>query len=194
MSQFRAYFELGIQHILDLNGFDHILFIIALCALYTLRDWRKVLILVTAFTIGHSVTLALSVLNVLTINAGIIEFLIPVTILITALSNIFRKNDSFNPSKIHLNYIYAVVFGLVHGLGFSNYLKSIMGRGTQVVGQLLAFNLGIEAGQVVIVGIFILVAGLVVGLTEVSKREWSLGISAAVAGMALMLILENKFW
>ena len=194
MSQFRVYFELGIQHILDLNGFDHILFIIVLCALYTLRDWRKVLILVTAFTIGHSVTLALSVLNVLTVDAGIIEFLIPVTILITALSNIFRKNDSFNPSKIHLNYIYAVLFGLIHGLGFSNYLKSIMGRGSQIVGQLLAFNLGIEVGQIIIVVFFILIAGLVVGLFGVSKREWTLGISAAVAGMALMLILENKFW
>lgn len=194
MSQFRVYFELGIQHILDLNGFDHILFIVVLCALYTLRDWRKVLILVTAFTIGHSVTLALSVLNVLTIDAGIIEFLIPVTILITALSNIFRKTDSFNPSKIHLNYIYAVVFGLIHGLGFSNYLKSIMGRGTQIIGQLLAFNLGIEAGQLIIVALFILVAGLVVGLSGVARREWTLGISAAVAGMALMLILENKFW
>ncbi len=194
MSQFSVYLELGIRHILDLKGFDHILFIIALCGLYTFRDWRKVLILVTAFTIGHSVTLALSVLNVLRIDAGLIEFLIPVTILVTALSNVFRKNSAFSPSKVHLNYFYAVFFGLIHGLGFSNYLKSIMGKGSQVVSQLLAFNLGIEVGQILLVGLYILVAGLAVGLFSVNKREWSLGISAAIAGMALMLVLENKFW
>jgi hypothetical protein len=194
MSQFSVYLELGIRHILDLKGFDHILFIIALCGLYTFRDWKKVLILVTAFTIGHSVTLALSVLNIIRINASLIEFLIPVTILVTALSNVLRKNSAFSPSKVNLNYFYAISFGLIHGLGFSNYLKSIMGRGNQVVSQLLAFNLGIEVGQIMLVAVYILIAGLAVGLFSVNKREWSLGISAAIAGMALMLVLENKFW
>lgn len=194
MSQFSVYLELGIRHILDLNGFDHILFIIALCGLYTFRDWKKVLILVTAFTIGHSVTLALSVLNIVRINASLIEFLIPLTILVTALSNVLRKKGAFSPSRVNLNYFYAVFFGLIHGLGFSNYLKSMMGRGNQVVSQLLAFNLGIEVGQIILVAVYILVAGLAVGLFSVNKREWSLGISAAIAGMALMLVLESKFW
>lgn len=194
MSQFSVYLELGVRHILDLQGFDHILFIIALCGLYTLRDWKKVLILITAFTIGHSVTLALSVLNIIRINPGLIEFLIPLTILVTALSNVFRKSNAFGPSKVHINYFYAAFFGLIHGLGFSNYLKSIMGKGTQVVTQLLAFNLGIEVGQILLVGIYMLIAGLAVGLFSVNKREWSLGISAAIAGMALMLVLDNKFW
>lgn len=195
MSQFRMYFELGVQHILDLEGFDHILFIIALCALYTLRDWRKIIILITAFTIGHSVTLALSVLNVIRVNADLIEFLIPLTILLTGLSNIFRKNNpTMGSSKVQLNYLFAVFFGLIHGLGFSNYLKSIMGRGSDVIVQLFAFNLGIELGQIAIVLVFILIAGLTVGAFGVNKREWSLSISAAIAGMALMLVLENKIW
>lgn len=195
MSQFRLYFELGVQHILDLEGFDHILFVIALCALYTLRDWRKIIILVTAFTIGHSITLALSVLNIIRINADLIEFLIPLTILLTGLSNIFRKNNpTMGGSKVQLNYFFAVFFGLIHGLGFSNYLKSIMGRGSDVVVQLLAFNLGIELGQIAIVLAFILIAGLTVGAFGVNKREWSLSISAAIVGMALMLVLENKIW
>lgn len=194
MSQFSLYFELGIQHILDLQGFDHILFIIALCGLYTFRDWKKVIILVTAFTLGHSVTLALSVLNIVQVNPALIEFLIPVTILVTAISNVFRKNSAFSPSKVHLNYFYALFFGLIHGLGFSNYLKSIMGRGTQIVNQLLAFNLGIEVGQLLLVALYVLVAGLAVGLFSVNKREWSLGVSATIAGMAFMLVLESKFW
>lgn len=196
MSQFSIYFELGIKHILDLAGFDHILFVIALCALYTLRDWRKVLILVTAFTIGHSVTLALSTLQLIRINASLVEFLIPLTLMVTALSNIFRKPNpsGLGSSKIQLNYVYAAFFGLIHGLGFSNYLKSLMGRESNVVLQLLAFNLGIEIGQVVIVLCFMLIAGLCVGLSWVSRREWSLGISAAIAGMSLMLVLENKIW
>lgn len=195
MSQFSLYFELGVQHILDLNGFDHILFVIALCALYTLRDWRKIIILVTAFTIGHSITLALSVFNIVRINADLIEFLIPLTILLTGLSNIFRKNTStLGGSKVQLNYLFAVFFGLIHGLGFSNYLKSIMGRGSDVVVQLLAFNLGIELGQIAIVLAFVLMAGLTVGAFGVNKREWTMSISAAIAGMALMLVLENKIW
>jgi hypothetical protein len=196
MSQFRLYFELGLQHILDLEGFDHILFIIALCALYTLRDWRKVIILITAFTIGHSVTLALSVFNVVRVNANLIEFLIPLTILLTTLSNIFRRGPQGIgfAGKLQLNYLFAVFFGLIHGLGFSNYLKTIMGRGSDVVVQLFAFNLGIELGQIAIVLGFMLIAGTTVGLFGVNKREWSLSISAAIAGMALMLVLENKIW
>lgn len=196
MSQFRLYFELGLQHILDLEGFDHILFIIALCALYTLRDYRKVIILITAFTLGHSLTLALSVFNVIRVNAALIEFLIPLTILLTTLNNIFRKSNQGlgYTGKLQVNYLLAVSFGLIHGLGFSNYLKSMMGSGSDVVLQLFAFNLGIEFGQIAIVLGFMLIAGLVVGLFDVNKREWSLSISAAIAGMAIMLMLQNKVW
>lgn len=194
MSTFRLYFQLGIEHILDFQGFDHILFIIALCALYTLRDWRKVLILVTAFTLGHSLTLALATLQVIKVNTAWIEFLIPVTILITALTNIFRRQPGFTTGKVYVNYAYAAVFGLIHGLGFSSYLRSLLGRGENMVKPLIAFNLGIEIGQIFIVLGFLLVAGLLVVVAGINRREWTLGISATIAGMAIMLILQNKIW
>ncbi|EMR02611.1 HupE/UreJ family protein [Cesiribacter andamanensis] len=193
MSTFRLYFQLGIEHILDLQGFDHILFIIALCALYTLRDWRKVLLLVTAFTLGHSITLALATLNIVRVNSDLIEFLIPVTILITAGTTVFRRQQGFSTGRGYTNYIYATVFGLIHGLGFSNYLRSLLGSGN-LLKPLLAFNLGIEVGQILIVGGFLLIAGLLVVVAGVNRREWSLGVSATIAGMAIMLILQNKIW
>src|SRR5215211_4882222 len=150
MQDFWLYFQLGLEHILDWQGYDHMLFIAALCLRYLLKDWRKVLILVTAFTIGHSITLALSVLSYINIPSAWIEFLIPVTIVITALSNLFQPNTE-PKRKFPLIYFYALFFGLIHGLGFSNYLKSLLGRGTSVVSELLAFNLGLEAGQLIIV-------------------------------------------
>ena len=123
MSSFSLYFSLGYEHILDPNGYDHVLFIIALCAVYLLRDWKKVLILITAFTIGHSITLALSTLQIVNIRADIIEFLIPLTIFITAMSNVLKRKSTISPRHVQSNYFYALFFGLIHGLGFSNYLR-----------------------------------------------------------------------
>jgi hypothetical protein len=195
MSQFQLYFGLGKDHILDYaHGYDHILFVIALCALYQLRDWKQVLILVTAFTIGHSITLALSTLNIISVKTELVEFLIPVTIFITAASNIFKKEDSFSGRAIQINYGYAIFFGLIHGLGFSNYLKSILGRGKSIVSQLLAFNLGLEFGQIIIVGIFLVTSFILVDLFGVNRRDWKLVISSAVAGIALILMKDKVFW
>jgi len=193
MSEFRLYFDLGRDHILDYaHGYDHILFIIALCTLYQFRDWRQVLILVTAFTVGHSITLALAVLNIIKVNAGLVEFLIPVTIFITAVSNIFKDENSMSTRSLQLNYFYAAFFGLIHGLGFSNYLKGILGR--NIVSQLLAFNLGLEFGQIIIVVIFLVISFILVDLLTVNRRDWKLVISSAVAGVALMLIKEHYLW
>ena len=195
MSQFQLYFGLGKDHILDYaNGYDHILFVIALCALYQLRDWKQVLILITAFTIGHSITLALSTLNIVNIQVELIEFLIPVTIFITAVSNIFRKEDSFSGRAIQINYGYAAFFGLIHGLGFSNYLKSILGRDKSIISQLLAFNLGLEFGQIIIVAIFLITSFILVDLFGVSRRDWKLVISSAVAGISLILMKDKIYW
>jgi hypothetical protein len=195
MSQFQLYFGLGKDHILDYtNGYDHILFVIALCALYQLRDWKQVLVLVTAFTIGHSITLALSTLNIINVKVELIEFLIPVTIFITAVSNIFKKEDTFTGSAIQINYAYAAFFGLIHGLGFSNYLKSILGREKSIISQLLAFNLGLEFGQIIIVAIFLVTSFILVDLFGVNRRDWKLIISSAVAGVALILMKDHKFW
>ena len=192
MSSFQLYFKLGLQHILDIQGFDHILFVLALCAVYVARDWKKILILVTAFTIGHSLTLALATFNVIQIRSEVIEFLIPVTIAITALTTIFKPKPSTGKG-IQLNYLFAIFFGLIHGLGFSNYLKALLGKEASLWQPLLAFNLGLEAGQIVIVVAFILVTSLL-NLAGVSRREWTLIVSSFVLGVACMLMLETKFW
>ncbi|MBC7922585.1 MAG: HupE/UreJ family protein [Ferruginibacter sp.] len=196
MTEFEAYFRLGFKHITDTNGYDHILFIIALCAVYYLKDWRRVLLLVTAFTFGHSVTLALSTLNIVVVRSDVIEFLIPVTILATAIGNFFYRNPStlFNQAKPqYLRYLLALVFGFIHGLGFSNYLKSLLGASTNVVTQLLAFNLGLEIGQVQIVLVVLILGFLVTNVFKVRKHNWNLVVSGVVAGMALSLILRIDF-
>lgn len=194
MSSFALYFELGIDHILDVQGYDHILFIIALCAIYVLYDWKRVLILITAFTIGHSVTLALATLDVVKFNSDIIEFLIPVTIFITALVNIFKKERTIQVRKVHNNYLLALFFGLIHGLGFSNFLRAMLGREKSIVTELLAFNLGLEVGQIIIVAIFLIISFILVDIFGVKRRDWRLIISSAVGGISLMLMLETKFW
>lgn len=194
MSEFRLYFQLGMEHILDTKGYDHILFVIALCAIYVISDWKKVLILVTAFTIGHSITLALATLRVIQFNPDLIEFLIPLTIFLTALSNLFKKDNGFRARKIQTNYLLAIVFGLIHGLGFSNFLRSILGKDKSIITQLLAFNIGLEIGQVIIVAIFLVATLILVDLFGVKRRDWKMIISSAVGGIALVLLLENKYW
>ena len=193
MSTFSLYFKLGLTHILDVRGYDHILFVVALCALYLPRDWRKILILVTAFTVGHSLTLALATLRLVTINPDLVELLIPITIFITAASNVIRKRGAALPRVAPLNYALALGFGLIHGLGFSNYLRSLLGRSESLLMPLLSFNLGLELGQLIIVLFFLLSASVVVGLLGVSRRDWKLVISSAIAGVALMLIIEKSY-
>jgi hypothetical protein len=193
MGQFQLYFQLGIQHILDLKGFDHILFVVALCAIYVTRDWKKILILVTAFTIGHSITLALATLKLVKVNSDWIEFLIPVTIAVTALSNIFSPKPS-SGRGIQINYIFALFFGLIHGLGFSNYLRSLLGKEASIFQPLLAFNIGLEVGQLVIVAIAVVISGLLVGIVGVNRKDWALVVSSVILGMAIMMMIDTKFW
>jgi hypothetical protein len=194
MSEFSLYFKLGMHHILDINGFDHILFVIALCAIYLLRDWKKVLILVTAFTIGHSLTLALSTFNLINVNTDLVEFLIPTSILFTTLINIFRSPNVSSPQYLRINYFLALFFGLIHGMGFSNYLKGILGKNTNVAEQLLAFNLGLEFGQLIIVVTVLFLSYIFIGIFSVSRRDWNMVISSAIAGIAILLIIQAKFW
>ncbi len=195
MSEFQLYFTLGKDHILDyLNGYDHILFVIALCAVYIMRDWKKILILITAFTIGHSITLALATLDIISVNSKLIEFLIPATIFVTAFGNLFRKEDHLSSGPIRTNYLFALAFGLIHGMGFSNYLKALLGKDQSIAMQLLAFNLGLELGQLIIVGIFMGASFILVDLINVSRRDWKLVISSGIAGIALILIKETIYW
>ena len=195
MSDFSLYFGLGKDHILDYaNGYDHILFVVALCALYVSRDWKRVLILVTAFTIGHSITLALSTFRIVNVRSELVEFLIPVTIFITAVSNLFKNEQSIGTKPMQANYFFALFFGLIHGLGFSNYLRAILGRDKTIITQLFAFNVRLEFGQLVIVLLFMSVCFILVDLFGVDRRDWKMVISSAIAGMALILMRETAFW
>lgn len=192
MSEFQLYFVLGKDHILDYaNGYDHILFVVALCAIFAVRDWKQLLILITAFTVGHSVTLALATLNIISVNAKLIEFLIPLTIFITAVSNILRKSEGVTQSRLQLNYFFASFFGLIHGLGFSNYLRALLGRDTTIFTQLFAFNVGLEFGQIIIVGIFLAVSFIAMDLISVARRDWKIVLSSAIAGIALVLMKDR---
>lgn len=198
-STFSTYLQLGFEHIADLNGYDHILFIVALCAIYQLREWRKVAILVTAFTIGHSVTLALAALDIIPLNPKLIEFLIPVTIFLTAIYNVVIHRQSTAVAegtfdrRVNWNYGFALFFGLIHGMGFSNFFRSLLlpGEENELVYQLLAFNIGVELGQLAIVGVILAASFIAMNLLRVRQREWNLFISGAAAGLALVMALER---
>lgn len=190
MQDFPLYFELGWQHILNWKGYDHILFVMVLCGAYTLTDWKRVLLLVTAFTIGHSITLALSVLKVITVKTNLIEFLIPVTILVTAASNILGGKSS-RPKGVQLKYILALFFGLIHGMGFSNYLNSLLGKSTNIVAELFAFNIGLEFGQIIIVTGILLISFVLINIFKVKKWNWNFFLSSAIFGISFIMAAER---
>ena len=169
-------------------------FVIALAALYQFSDWKRLLVLVTAFTIGHSITLALATFRVISINVQLIEFLIPMTILFTAISNLFVSEDAIFKRKVQINYLLALGFGLIHGLGFSSYLQAILGKEESVIWPLFAFNVGLEAGQIIIVGIFLSIAFLFVSVFSVARRDWKLIVSSIVAGVSLALVMDAVYW
>jgi hypothetical protein len=194
MSKFPLYFGLGREHILDyVNGYDHILFVLALCTVYLVRDWKRILILVTAFTIGHSITLALATMKLISVKTELIEFLIPLTIFITAVSNLFKKEETIQSKNIQLNYLFALFFGLIHGMGFSNYLRAILGKSHEILTPLLAFNLGLEFGQIIVVIFFLLISYILVDWLNVSRRDWKMVLSSAIAGIALILMKDRFF-
>jgi len=200
-SIFQTYLELGFAHIADLAGYDHILFIVVLCAIYRLQEWRKVAILVTAFTIGHSLTLGMAAMNIIPVNTKMVEFLIPLTIFLTAIYNvIYHRFDqreiqsrTFN-RNINVNYVFALVFGLIHGLGFSNFFRSLTmpGNESDLIVQLLAFNIGVEIGQLTIVAVILVFSLLAFSVLRVKQREYNLFVSGAAAGLSLVMMLERN--
>ena len=197
MSEFQAYLQLGFDHITDSNGYDHILFIVALCTIYTLIDWKKVIILVTAFTIGHSITLALSTMGLISIRPDVIELLIPVTILFTAILNFFHQTpkSSYVREKTYSpRYPLALTFGLIHGLGFSNYLRALLGKEADIIEPLLGFNVGLELGQLIIVFIILAIAFVAIEILRLSKLRWNDIISGIIVGMAISLIINNELF
>lgn len=197
MSVFSTYLQLGFHHIFNLRAYDHLVFLLALCAPYVLGDWRRVVALVTSFTVGHSITLALATLEVVQYSPQLIEVLIPVTIVLTCLLNLTRvgrptarlpERRSPEPVLLTLPNLLAAVFGLIHGLGFSSYLRELLGRQSRPVLELLSFNVGVELGQLLIVLLILLLGFLLLRGLGVARRDWLLVTTGAALGIALTLL------
>ena len=189
MGEFRFYFGLGWEHIMNWEALDHLLFITALATIYLLKDWKQVLILVTAFTIGHSLTLVLSVLDIIRFSSRWVEFLIPCTIVITTISNLFQKK--FTPKSIRINYFLALFFGLIHGMGFANAIRFMLAKDQSLGWGLCGFNVGLEAGQIIVVTVVLLLAWAISTLLKINRREWVIFVSAGIFSLALKMTLER---
>ncbi len=195
MSDFWIYFQIGLRHVLDINAYDHVLFLIALTVPYTFKDWKRVLILVTIFTLGHTVSLILSVYNLVLIDAGLIEFLIPITILATALYNIFTAGKKAGKESVGVVGAITLFFGIIHGLGFSNYFKSVLaGSPSEKMLPLLEFALGIEVAQIIVVIGVLILSYVVQTFFRFSRRDFTLVSSAFVIGVVVPMIIESEIW
>ena len=195
MSQFWIYFQIGLKHVLDIHSYDHVLFLIALAVPFSFREWKRIVLLVTLFTIGHTAALLLSVFEIITIKVNVVELLIPITILTTALFNLFMAGKTSKKESINLVFFITLFFGIVHGLGFSNYFKTILGGdASSKLLPLSEFALGIEAAQIVVVFVVLVLAYLVQTIFRFSKRDWALVMSAFIIGVVLPMIVENEIW
>jgi len=184
---------MGLFHVLDIRAYDHILFLIVLTVVYLFKQWTKVLWLITLFTIGHSITLALSAYNILNINSNLVEFLIPLTIFITGLMNVLTAKKA-SVGKENQNLFFALFFGLIHGLGFSNYFKIMIGKTSDKLVPLIEFAVGVEAAQIIIVLVILLIGTLVQSIFGVNRRDWILIISSIVIGFAFQMMINRVFW
>jgi hypothetical protein len=196
MSEFWLYFKVGLHHVLDINAYDHVLFLIALMIPYTFKEWKRVLLLVSLFTIGHTLSLILSVYSVIYVNPSLIEFLIPITIIITAFYTLFTAGKtSKGNGNLSFMSVTTLFFGVIHGLGFSNYFKSILpGNAFDKLIPSLEFALGIEAAQLIVVFVVLLLAYIVQTFFRFSKKDWALVMSAFVIGVVLPMIIESEIW
>ena len=189
MQDFLFYLQLGWEHIISKDALDHQLFILVLIAIFSFRDWKKVLILVTAFTIGHSLTLVLSALDVFRFPSDWVEFLIPCTIVFTALDNIiFSKNEK---KLIQLNYYLALLFGLIHGMGFANSVRMMLANEQDITLPLFGFNVGLELGQIVVVAIALFIHYIFSEVLKLSNKIWIYIISVPIFIFALKMALER---
>ena len=204
MTTFTVYLRLGFEHLLDLQGYDHILFLAALCAAYTLTRWRELLVLVTAFTIGHSVSLALATLRLVRVDTGLVEFLIPVTIVATAVVNLIgargpQPDDSavrrptLHPAR-HPRYAAALVFGIIHGLGFSSFLRLVLGEERNIFLPLLSFNIGLELGQIVVAGAVLALAMVATRWLPLSQKGWNVAVSVVAGAVAGWMAVQRLPW
>jgi hypothetical protein len=189
MQNLGFYFDLGWHHIISWEALDHLLFVLALTAIYLIGNWKQVLVLVTAFTIGHSLTLALSVYDIIRVSNKWVEFLIPCTIVATAALNFLEKD--FKPRSLRLNYFLALFFGLIHGLGFANAIRFMMAKDESIGWSLFGFNIGLEAGQVVVVSAILIVSYLVVNLGGFNRKWWVWTLSVVALSIATKMAWER---
>jgi len=195
MPEFWLYFKIGLTHVLNLGGYDHVMFLMALTVPYTFKDWRNVLVLATLFTIGHTISLILAVYGIVRIDSAFVEFLIPITILITALYNIIKwSKKAAKDSNINFIALTTLFFGIIHGLGFSNYFKIVIGNADSKLAPLLEFASGIEAAQLAVVLTVLVLSFILQGFFKVQRRDWLLVTSAFVAGVVLPMIIESEIW
>lgn len=187
---FLSYLKLGFQHIVDINGFDHLLFVITLCAVYQLKEWRKIVIVITAFTLGHSITLVLASLKIIIPNRHIIELLIPLTILISAVFNLIAEKYELKSAKLWVKYAFALFFGLIHGMSFSSFFTDIMGDATGIVLPLFSFNVGIEVGQFFVISLYYFLIYLIYKLFKTSYKRFAWFFS--VLGIIVSIVLIYK--
>ena len=195
MTDFWLYFNIGLHHVLDIHAYDHVMFLTALTVPYLFKDWKNILLLVTLFTIGHTTALVLSVYGVVTVNSTYVEFLIPITILATALYNLFTSaKKAVSTGNINFVALTTLFFGIVHGLGFSNYFKIIIDKGDNKLLPLLEFALGIEGAQLIVVLTVLILSFLLQRFGGMNRRDWVLVTSAFVAGVVVPMIIESEIW
>lgn len=191
MEDFWFYTNYGVNHVLDVNGYDHVLFLIVLAVPYLFKDWKRVLLLVSVFTIGHTLSLLLAAYNVVSIEADLVEFLIPVTIFIVAMYNVFKAGKK--ERKIAVLFISTLFFGLIHGLGFAREFTMLIGKAEQKIVPLLEFALGIEIAQVIVVFLVLFIGFLCQTVFRISRRDWIMVISAIVVGLVIPMLVNSAF-
>lgn len=194
MDNFMFFLKEGLFHVLDWNAYDHVLFLIALAVVYDFKNWKNILWLISLFTIGHTITLILAAYKVVSVSSAWIEFLIPVTIIITALVNIFYAGNTAKQAKTNTNLFFALFFGLIHGLGFSGYFKMLVGSSNTKFLSLLEFALGIELAQIIIVIVILILGFIFQKIFRFSKRDWVLIISSIVIGIVIPMLKNAIFW
>nr|WP_315191407.1 HupE/UreJ family protein [uncultured Flavobacterium sp.] len=195
MSDFWIYFQIGLKHVLNIYAYDHVLFLVALAVPFTFKDWQRIVLLVTLFTVGHTMALLLSVYEIVSIKVNVVEFLIPITIFITALFSLFTAGKSSKKESLNLVFFITLFFGIIHGLGFSNYFKTILGgSANSKLIPLSEFALGIEAAQIIVVFVVLALSYIVQTVFRFSKRDWTLVMSAFIIGVVLPMILESEIW
>jgi hypothetical protein len=195
MSDFWIYFQIGLKHVLNIYAYDHVLFLVALAVPFSFKDWQRIVLLVTLFTVGHTMALLLSVYEIVAIKVNVVEFLIPITIFITALFSLFTAGKSSKKESLNLVFFITLFFGIIHGLGFSNYFKTILGgSANSKLIPLSEFALGIEAAQIIVVFVVLVLSYIVQTVFRFSKRDWTLVMSAFIIGVVLPMILESEIW